>query len=315
VISTVNLRRAVTAAAISALMVGAGARPSEAQAPTCNQVNQLIAQNPRYLKLEPGTYDNSCAELVVPNGYVLEGVGDSSMVVLPNRAGDLADVGNAAAIRRVRLQVSGVPNDIAPGIPPCVDGCGGVRLHSKAEIDHVRLQGSLFGFVIAGDHVRIRDSVSSKNFYGIVSDASEHQGNADLQGNDLTGNAQASIGISPWAAVDSAYMRNNHLGFSPYCWFAEGSRDTKEFAVSNVDSASESCESPVEAGYNFGDRRTSGIWMMPRTGAVVSGGPIWVAGGPAPSRVPGPGVQTLILAAGGDTTNGPMLAGSMRVHH
>jgi hypothetical protein len=312
-------------AAFAALLRGADAPAAEANCgdPSAGRdLNRLIEERRRsgrtVLELDEGRFDNSCATLVVPADFRVTGQGDGTLVILPRHPGDLASVGVRAMVSYVKLQVNGAPNDVTPGQDPC-RGCFGVRLASKAEIDHVRLQGTTLGFMLDGDHIRIRDSVATKNYFGVFQDFGRPRGNAEITGNDLTGNAQASIGITPWAQMDSAYLRNNHMGFSPYCMFAEGSRATTEFAVTNIDSSSDSCESPGAKGFYFADRRTSGVWVMPRTGPVGAESrdatkTIWESGGPAPSRVPGERVQTLILGAGGDEHNGPLLNGAIVIH-
>jgi hypothetical protein len=289
---------ALTVGAAAGLVQGQG----RAATSSCTRVGDLIAAHPNSYTLPAGVYDNSCAELVVPAGYRLLGQGDATLVLLARRAQDLAEVGPRATVAYMKWLVKGSPNDVTDGVDPC-PGCWGVRMLSHSTADTMTLQGTTLGFMLSADHVRIINSTSEKNLYGAFQDIGNTTGNEVLRDDYLTGNARAGIGIHPWAKFDSGFVDNVHMGFEPYCWYADdGLPNPAEYAITNITSISESCESPhrVDA-YHFGARKTSGLWVQPHT----PGGVMWQAGAPAPVRtLPG---QTVILGAGGDQTNGPLL--------
>jgi hypothetical protein len=273
---------------------------------SCTQASDLIAAHPDYLQLEPGVYDNSCATLTVPNGYHLLGRGDSTLVIL-HHGGDAAQVGKSASVTDMKWVVAGAPNDVQDNVNPC-SGCLGVRMLSHSEADHMTLQGTWLGFDITADHVAITNSQSLKNAYGVLFDQGASKGNAYLTNDLLTGNSVAGIGVQDDTEADSAHIENVHEGFEPHCWRAMREEPSQhEYAVTNMMSISESCEAPRGIGFDFGARKTSGIWEQPHTSwSGVNGEPMWESAAPLPVHAPAWG-QTVILGAGGDGANGPML--------
>jgi hypothetical protein len=284
---------------------------ASAQTAGCDQINALIADHPDHLVLGPGTYDNSCSEIRVPGGYNLLGPGNSALVIL-HRGGDAAEVGQGASIAGMKWVVAGAPNDVTDNVNPC-DGCLGVRMLSHSEADHMTLQGSWLGFDIAADHVTITNSASLKNAYGVLFDQGASKGNAYLANDLLTGNAVAGIGVQDGTEADSPTIIHVHMGFEPHCWRAMREEPSQhEYAVTNMMSMGESCEAPRGVGYDFGSRKTSGIWMQPHTSwSGVNGEPIWSSAAPLPVHAPDWG-QTVVVGAGGDGANGPLL-GPMQV--
>jgi hypothetical protein len=277
------------------LLVAAG--PVHGQATNCTQLQGLINAAPGDLRLPRGSYNNTCGQIAVPAGFQLSGAGDGTVIHIA-RTGDPVRVGKGAHVAAVRFQVDGAANDVGYGQNPCGPGCGGIVLQAKATVERVRVQGTWRGFSIQGDHVRIHQSTATKNGSGVYQAAGQFTyGNTELWGNDLTGNTVASILIGGHE-LDSADLRDNHLGFTGACWKADAG---SEYAVTNLLSTSDSCEQPHHPAFAFGTRKAEGLIVQPHTLGQLT----WQSGGPVPSRDGTTGLW--IQGAGGNMTNGPLL--------
>lgn len=103
--------------------------------------------------------------------------------------------------------------------PAAMDGA---CIGSKQLLRRVRAEGFRAGANVVGDHWEIEDSELTDNLYGVyLAPGSDTFGNGVLRDVFPAGNLLAGIAVSAGNTLDSATLRNVHLGFSPYGFYRE----------------------------------------------------------------------------------------------
>jgi hypothetical protein len=289
-------------------------------------INTAQAAGQHNVDLTDRNYDNSGGLLDIPAGMNLnchQGTsGSAPFVVLQNQSGQYPAIAEGFnVIQNCRFIIAGHPNDVGPGFS-MTPGVGlGFKIQTHVTFKDNRVEGGMYGVEVQGDHPVLIHNVLSKAYYGLYVASANTRGNMYTQDNDFTGNAMASIAVSSNTEIDSWISQNDHLGFTPYCFFAEGRRSTgaHEYAITNIEAHSWSCESAGNRMIQMHDRKISGVFEQSHTGPLIglaftsttpppanSGGDTnkyAIEAGNLPSRT-FDGNQWLILSAGGDDTNG-----------
>jgi hypothetical protein len=180
-----------------------------------------------------------------------------------------------------------------------------------------------------GDHQLVENCETFECAIGIFRPTSgASRGNLKLFNNRFTGLTFAAFAVDVATEEDSLESYSNHWGFSPYGWFAFLGGGQHEFAFTNVTSFNDSFESAGNRHVDFGNRKISGDFYNPKTGALDvtyrlangsgtfsgvyttgNGSYVFESGNVTGAAKASNGNLFQINATGGDTSNGPFLAG------
>lgn len=118
------------------------------------------------------------------------------------------------------------------GVRPC--NMSGVLLSGGVRVLDCTIIGFNSGLHIMGDHVAIRDTTCSNNYYGAywgpaagVARLNMSRGDVEVTNCDFTNNNMASVGLAANNRLEFAHLYRNHFGFAPFCFYKEANATTE----------------------------------------------------------------------------------------
>jgi hypothetical protein len=291
-----------------------------------NLINTAQAAGQHNIDLSDRNYDNSGGLLNIPVGMNLDchqgNSANAPYIILQNHLSQSQAIAQGFnVIQNCHFVVANHPSVVGPGASMTPGQGYGFKVQSKVTFQNNRVEGGMYSVEVQGDHVVLMNNVLTQAYYGLYVSPANSRGNMHTQNNNLTGNAMASIAVSAGTEIDSWLSENDQLGNSPYCFFAEGHSSTgaREYAITNIEAQSWTCNSAGNRMVQGHDRKISGIFEEPHTTPLT--GPAFtptvlspanadadtdkaaIEAGNLPSRTID-GNQWVILSAGGDNNVG-----------